>query len=203
MKILSLLFLNLFFVLQVHAKDQATKPKAIPVPPTIKTETAVLAAGCFWGVEQFFRQVPGVTDAKVGYTGGKKANPNYEEVSEGKTGHAEAVQIQFDPTKITYEKILELFFKMHDPTTKDRQGNDKGTQYRSAIFYQDEAQKKVAEKFMAKVEKSKAWKAPLTTELVSAQPFYDAEEYHQKYLIKNPDGYDNHYVRKISFDSEK
>lgn len=199
---LSLLSLfSLFFIFQAEAKE-AAKPKAVPAP-TVKTETATFAAGCFWGVEQFFRQVPGVTDAKVGYAGGTKKDPKYEDVSEGTTGHAESVEIQFDPQKISYEKILDLFFKMHDPTTKNRQGNDKGTQYRSAIFYHGDVQKKTAEDFITKVGKSKAWKDPIVTEVVAAPVFYTAEEYHQKYLIKNPGGYDNHYVRKISFDTAK
>lgn len=168
-----------------------------------KMQTATFAAGCFWGVENFFEKTPGVVDVKSGYTGGKMKNPKYKEVSEGKTGHAESVEIKFDPNKISYEALLELFFKMHDPTTKDRQGNDKGSQYRSAIFYHDPEQKKQAEQFMAKVEKSKAWKAPVVTEIAEAGTFYNAEEEHQNYLIKHPGGYDNHYLRKISFDSAK
>ena len=165
-----------------------------------KTETATLAAGCFWGVEEYYRKIPGVVDTKVGYAGGKTANPTYDAVSEGKTGYAETVEIKFDPSKVSYEKILEQFFKMHDPTTKDRQGNDVGTQYRSAIFTNSDEQKKVAEKFKAKVEASKAWKAPIATEIAPAPKFFPAEEYHQKYLVKNPGGYDNHYVRDLKFD---
>ncbi|MBC7466465.1 MAG: peptide-methionine (S)-S-oxide reductase MsrA [Bdellovibrio sp.] len=199
MKFISTLILTLFFILQADAKQAAKPTKA----PATKTETAILAAGCFWGVEEFFRQVPGVTDAKVGYAGGTMKNPKYEDVSEGITGHAESVEIQFDPQKISYEKILDLFFKMHDPTTKNRQGNDKGTQYRSAIFYENDIQKKNAQDFIVKVEKSKAWKDPIVTEIAAAPTFYPAEEYHQKYLIKNPGGYDNHFVRKISFDTAK
>ena len=166
-----------------------------------KTETAVLAAGCFWGVEEFFRKVPGVVDTKVGYAGGTKDKPTYHEVSGGDTGHAESVEIKFDPSKVSFEKLLELFFKMHDPTTLNAQGNDRGTQYRSAIFYENDAQKQTAEKFIAKVEKSGAWKSKITTELAPATKFYDAEEYHQKYLVKNPGGYDNHYLRDLSFDN--
>lgn len=168
-----------------------------------KTEKASFAAGCFWGSEEFFRKVPGVTATKVGYEGGKKENPTYEQVSAGNTGHAESVMVEFDPAKVTYEKLLDLFFKMHDPTTLNRQGNDVGTQYRSAVFYQNEDQRKKAEAFKRKVEESGAWKGKISTEIAPAGKFYPAEAYHQKYLVKNPDGYDNHYLRKISFDSKK
>lgn len=164
-----------------------------------KLETATLSAGCFWGTEEFFRKVPGVVDTEVGYTGGTTKNPSYEEVSTGTTGHAESVQLKFDPKKVSYEQILTLFFKMHDPTTLNRQGNDEGTQYRSAIFFHNKTQKEVAEKLKAKVEKSNAWKAPITTQIAPAGAFYPAEEYHQKYLVKHPGGYDNHYLRDLSF----
>jgi methionine-S-sulfoxide reductase len=164
-----------------------------------KTETATLAAGCFWGVEEFYRKMPGVIETRVGYAGGKMPNPKYDQVSEGTTGHAETVEIKYDPAKITYEKILEQFFKMHDPTTKNRQGNDVGTQYRSAIFTNSKEQKDVAEKFRAKVEASKAWKAPISTEITPATNFYPAESEHQKYLVKNPGGYDNHFLRPLDF----
>lgn len=162
-------------------------------------DSAIFAAGCFWGVEEFFRKIDGVYETGVGYTGGKAANPTYNEVSGGKSGHTEAVEVIFNPKKVSYESLLELFFKMHDPTTLNAQGNDKGTQYRSAIFYRDEKQKKTAMEFMKKVERSKAWKRPLTTELAAAGKFFEAEEEHQKYLLRNPKGYDNHYLRKLSF----
>lgn len=169
-------------------------------PPTsTKLETATLAAGCFWGTEEFFRKVPGVVETQVGYAGGSKKNPSYEDVSTGTTGNAESLQLKFDPKKISYEQILTLFFKMHDPTTLNRQGNDEGSQYRSAIFYHSKEQKEVAEKLETKIEHSKAWKAPLTTQLAPAGNFYPAEEYHQKYLEKHPGGYDNHYLRDLSF----
>jgi methionine-S-sulfoxide reductase len=164
-----------------------------------KLETATLAAGCFWGVEEFFRKIPGVVETKVGYAGGTKVNPSYEETSSGATGHAESVEIKFDPSKVSYETLLDWFFKIHDPTTLNRQGNDVGTQYRSAIFYHGEEQKKAAEKFKEKVAKSGAWKKDITTEIAPAGQFYQAEDYHQKYLVKNPGGYDNHFVRKLSF----
>ncbi|RZA04869.1 MAG: peptide-methionine (S)-S-oxide reductase [Proteobacteria bacterium] len=167
--------------------------------PAPKLETATFAAGCFWGTEEMFRKIPGVTETKVGYAGGHKANPKYEETNDGSTGHTESVEIKYDPAKVSYEDLLNLFFKMHDPTTKDRQGNDAGSQYRSAIFTHGEKQKAAALAFKAKVDKSKAWKAPVVTEIAEAKTFWPAEDYHQKYLVKHPDGYDNHFVRKIEF----
>ena len=163
-------------------------------------QKASFAAGCFWGAEEFYRKLPGVIETAVGYTGGTKEKPTYVEVSSGKTGHAESVEVIFDEKKISYEKLLDYFFKFHDPTTLNRQGNDEGTQYRSAIYYHDEKQKKIAEAFKAKVEKSKAWKNKIVTEITPASKFWEAEEEHQKYLLRNPKGYDNHYLRKISFD---
>jgi methionine-S-sulfoxide reductase len=169
---------------------------------TQNLETATFAAGCFWGSEEFFRKIPGVVETKVGYAGGTAKNPTYEQVSSGTTGHAESVEVRFDPKKVKYTDLVSLFFKMHDPTTKDRQGNDAGTQYRSAIFYHGEEQKKEAEALMSKIDRSKAWKGKLTTELAPAGTFYPAEDYHQKYLVKNPGGYDNHYLRSLDFDAK-
>jgi methionine-S-sulfoxide reductase len=162
-------------------------------------ETATLAAGCFWGTEEFFRKIPGVVETQVGYTGGSNTS-SYEAVSSGTTGNAESLELKFDPKKVSYEQLLILFFKMHDPTTLNRQGNDVGTQYRSAIFYHGAEQKRIAERVKAKVEKSGAWKAKIVTEISPAGAFHRAEDYHQKYLVKNPGGYDNHYLRKLSFD---
>lgn len=164
------------------------------------TEKAVFAAGCFWGTEEFFRKMPGVMKTQVGYTGGTTKNPKYDEMHDGHTGHAESVEIIFDPAKISYIKLLDSFFKMHDPTTLNKQGNDEGNQYRSAIFYISEKQKKEAMAFIEKVNLSKAWKAPVTTEVSEAKQFWKAEDYHQQYLIKHPGGYDNHYLRPLSFD---
>lgn len=178
-----------------------TNPAPVEAPkvrPAV-TETATLAAGCFWGSEEFFRKVPGVYQTRVGYTGGDKP-ADYESVTTGTTGHAESVEVEFDPRQISYEEILTLFFKFHDPTTKDRQGNDRGSQYRSAIFTHNAAQAKTAHELMARIEKSGAWKKPLSTEVVPAGAFFPAEAYHQKYLLKNPGGYDNHYLRKLNFD---
>jgi len=197
MKWKSLFFLVMIFV--AHLVSAA--PNAAKKDAKSSVQTATLAAGCFWGVEEFYRKLPGVIETQVGYTGGEKANPNYKEVSSGKTGHAEAIEIRFDPKQLSYEKILDLFFKFHDPTTLNQQGGDRGTQYRSAIFYQNDEQKKIAEQFKVKVEKSKAWKDPIVTEIKAAGPFYSAEEEHQKYLVQNPGGYDNHHLREISFDA--
>ena len=168
-----------------------------------KLETATFAVGCYWGGEEFFRKLPGVVKTRVGFTGGTTKNPKYEDTHDGHTGHAESVEIQFDPGIITYETLLDWFFKMHDPTTLNRQGNDRGTQYRSAIFYHSEKQKLQATTFKKKVEDSGAWKAPIVTEIAAASIFWPAEEDHQKYLQKNPGGYDNHFVRKISFDNQE
>lgn len=159
-------------------------------------EIALLAGGCFWGMEEILRAVPGVLQTTVGYTGGKIPSPTYPQVKTGTTGHAEAIQIVFDPTLLTFESLLEnWFFKMHDPTTANRQGNDIGSQYRSAIFFFTPEQKATAEKVIVRVEKSGKWKRPIVTEVTAASPFYPAEDYHQKYLVKNPGGYTCHYLR--------
>jgi peptide methionine sulfoxide reductase msrA/msrB len=159
------------------------------------TETATLAGGCFWGMEDILRDIPGVVDTEVGYTGGRLQNPAYRDVRRGDTGHAESIRVTFDPMRITYEGILGYFFRLHDPTTADRQGNDAGTQYRSAIFYHDDAQRETAEKVKAAVDASGKWKHAVVTEIVPAGPFYEAEAYHQDYLEKNPGGYTCHYLR--------
>lgn len=164
---------------------------------TQKQETALLAAGCFWGVEHILRNIPGVIETTVGYTGGTTENPTYKEVCTGKTGHAEAIEIRFDPDVISYEKILDYFFRLHDPTTLNRQHNDIGTQYRSAIFYHDETQKKIAEEFKRKMNESGKWKKPVVTEITKASKFWTAEEYHQDYLIKNPGGYMCHVLEGV------
>jgi methionine-S-sulfoxide reductase len=185
-----LVLLTVFFTFAIHAE----------VKPTPKTETATFAAGCFWGVEEFYRKIPGVLKTQVGYTGGKTINPKYDQMHDGSTGHAESVEIVFDPSVVSYQSLIDKFFKLHDPTTLNRQGNDEGSQYRSAIFYNSEKQKEEAMAFKAKVDKSGAWKKAVVTEITPAQKFWPAEDYHQKYLVKNPGGYDNHYLRKISFD---
>ena len=146
-------------------------------------------------MEEIIRKIPGVIDTEVGYTGGSTKNPTYRDVCQGNTGHAEAVRIEFDPSKISYPQILDFFFRMHDPTTKNRQGNDFGTQYRSAIFYLTSEQKQIAEEVREQVDQSGKWPRPVMTEIVSAGVFYPAEGYHQDYLRKNPGGYNCHYLR--------
>lgn len=154
---------------------------------------AYLAGGCFWGVEELFRTLTGVIDTEVGYTGGKNANPNYE----FHPGHAEALAITYNQEETNFTKILDFFFRIHNPTTLNQQGNDRGESYRSAIFYQDENERKDAEQVIEKVNQSGLWEAPVVTTLEPFTEFYSAEEYHQDYLQKNPGGYTCHYVRKV------
>ena len=160
-----------------------------------KQEIAIFAAGCFWGVEEIFRKIPGVIDTTVGYIGGTTEHPKYKEVCSGQTGHAEALEIMFDPSKVSYEKLLRVFFKMHDPTTLNRQHNDIGTQYRSAIFADNEQQKEIAQKVIADLTEKKEFPKPIVTEIRNASMFYSAEEEHQDYLMKNPGGYMCHILR--------
>jgi peptide-methionine (S)-S-oxide reductase len=147
-------------------------------------QKATFAAGCFWGVEAAFRQVPGVVDTAVGYTGGRLANPTYEDVCTDRTGHAEAVQVEFDPAKVSYDRLLDVFWENHDPTTKNRQGPDVGTQYRSAIFVHDAGQEKAAKESLDRQEKSGRFRRPIVTEIVPEETFWRAEDYHQRYLEK-------------------
>lgn len=148
-------------------------------------ETATFAEGCFWGVEVVFRKVKGVTDVMVGYAGGIKENPTYEEVCSGTTGHAEAVEITFDPKVVSYEELLKIFWENHNPTTVNQQGQDIGEQYRSIIFYHTLKQKEFAEKSKENLGKSGAYSIPIVTEIVPAENFYKAEEYHQRYFEKH------------------
>jgi peptide methionine sulfoxide reductase msrA/msrB len=178
---------------QPEAKATGPGPDA---KATVMRETAVLAGGCFWGMEELLRKIPGVLETEAGYTGGKTAKPTYSDVHDGTTGHAESVRIVFDPSKLSYADLLEKwFFRMHDPTTKNRQGNDVGTQYRSAIFVTSPAQRKAAEEVKARAAKSGRWKNPIVTEIVDAGTWTPAETYHQDYLQKNPGGYTCHYMR--------
>jgi methionine-S-sulfoxide reductase len=168
---------------------KATEPR--------EREVAVLAGGCFWGMQEILRKIPGVLETEVGYTGGWLANPRYDDTHDSRSGHAEAVRIVFDPRKLSYADLLEhWFFRMHDPTTPNRQGNDVGTQYRSAIFYADEAQRAAAEAVKARVQASGHWKGSIATEIVKASTWYKAEEGHQDYLRKHPGGYTCHVLRK-------
>ena len=150
-------------------------------------EVATLAGGCFWCIEAVYLEIEGVERVVSGYTGGSGANPTYQQVSTGRTGHAEAVQVTFDPSVISYLEILEIFFSVHDPTTLNRQGADVGPQYRSAIFYHDEGQKAVAEQLTGEINKSHVWEQPIVTQIVALEEFYPAEEYHQQYFSRHPE----------------
>lgn len=159
-------------------------------------EEAILAGGCFWGMEEIIRAIPGVLETEVGYTGGATEAPTYAAVSTGTTGHAESIRILFDPSRLSFAELLERwFFRMHDPTTKDRQGNDRGSQYRSAIFFTSPEQEKIAKEVIQRVDASGKWSAPIVTELAPASAFTAAEEHHQDYLVKNPGGYTCHFLR--------
>lgn len=147
-------------------------------------EKATFGAGCFWGVEVAFRQVPGVAEATAGYLGGTLPKPTYQDVCTGRTGHAEVVEVTYDPSRVTYEDLLNVFWSSHDPTTLNRQGPDRGTQYRSAIFYHDETQRQAASASKARWNGSGRFSGPIVTEITPASPFYPAEEYHQRYLEK-------------------
>ncbi len=155
------------------------------------TEKAILAGGCFWGMQDLIRRVPGVLSTRVGYTGGEVRNATYRNHG----SHAEAIEITFDPRKLSYRGVLEIFFQIHDPTTKHRQGNDRGASYRSAIFYLSDAQKKTAEDTIVDVEASGKWPGPVVTEVTPAAEFWVAEPEHQDYLERYPDGYTCHFVR--------
>ena len=154
-------------------------------------ETIVLAGGCFWGMQELFREQPGITNTEVGYTGGENVNPTYEY----HPGHAEAIQIIYDPKITSYENLLDFFFRIHDPTTKDRQGNDIGSSYRSAIFYENDQQLAVAKKVIDAVNEAGLYANKVVTKLEPLTKFYSAEDYHQDYLQKNPGGYSCHYIR--------
>jgi methionine-S-sulfoxide reductase len=162
---------------------------------------AYFATGCFWGAERRFWQMPGVTNTRVGYMGGSRVNPTYQQVCSGDTGHAEVVKVVFDPTAISYEELLVAFWQMHDPTTLNRQGNDIGTQYRSAIFYTNQLQRAAAEKSreIYQSELDRLGFDRISTEITPAPEFWDGEEYHQRYLEKNPDGYDCHATTGVPF----
>jgi peptide-methionine (S)-S-oxide reductase len=157
----------------------------------MSTEKAILAGGCFWGVEDLIRQLPGVESTTVGYTGGDVPNATYRNHGT----HAEGIEITFDPEKLPYRKLLEFFFQIHDPTTRNRQGNDVGTSYRSAIFYLDEGQKEAALELIRELNAAKVYRSPIVTEVVPAGPFWVAEDFHQDYLQKYPNGYTCHYIR--------
>jgi len=161
----------------------------------MKIERAILAGGCFWGMEDLIRKHVGVMETTVGYTGGNFANPTYEDIKSKNTGHAEAIEIIFDSEKLSYRKLLQFFFQIHDATTKNRQGNDIGDSYRSAIFYLDDEQKQIAQKLIEEIDVSGILGAKIVTQIVPAGEFYKAEDYHQDYLERYPSGYTCHYIR--------
>lgn len=157
------------------------------VPSAGDEAVAVLAGGCFWCVEAVYKQLDGVTSVTSGYAGGTKETADYDVVSSGRTGHAEAVEVRFDPAKVSYGQLLKVFFSIaHDPTTRDRQGPDVGKQYRSAIFYSNDAQRRVAEAYIAQIDRAKVFDAPIVTEVKPLERFYEAESYHQDYADRNP-----------------
>jgi methionine-S-sulfoxide reductase len=159
------------------------------------TEKALLGAGCFWGVDHILKKIPGIVRTEVGYAGGKTKNPTYQEVCTGQTDHAEVVLVEFNPEIISYKKVLDVFFRLHDPTTLNRQHNDVGTQYRSVIFTYSEDQKKAAQEMVKEVDAAKIFKNSVVTQILPAPEFFSAETYHQDYLIKNPNGYMCHILR--------
>lgn len=163
------------------------------------TQEALLAGGCFWGMEEWARHLPGVSETSVGYMGGSVEDPTYREVTGGETGHAETVRLVFDPSQMSYEELLLGFFRMHDPTTVNRQGNDVGTQYRSAVFVNTDAERETAAAVIEVVDRSGFWAMDVYTTIEEADVYYEAEEYHQDYLQILPNGYDNHFERETPY----
>lgn len=183
MKILTALFITRFFTSVLNLTNPAIMEKTEMIN---HNDTATFGAGCFWCVEAIFQELKGVKSVTSGYAGGNIKNPTYEQVSSSATGHAEVAQIIYDPSQITYDELLEVFWKTHDPTTLNSQGADHGTQYRSVIFYHNEQQKHTAEAYKKKLNASGAWDKPLVTEIMPYKNFYKAEDYHQNYYKSNP-----------------
>ena len=185
MKVMNLIAIALSYVFLtgscMESSTQHTNMNEVKIPAGLKTDTATFATGCFWCTEAIFQELKGVLKVTSGYSGGTVANPSYEEVCTGATGHAECLQIIYDPKVISFDELLEVFWESHDPTTLNRQGNDVGTQYRSAIFYHDEEQKQKAEHYKAELTKSGAYDKPIVTEITAFTKFYPAEDYHQNY----------------------
>ncbi len=195
--------ISLIFMIFIHQPGQAKNPtkmhknqNQITKQTQITSQTAILAGGCFWGMQELFKKETGIIDTAVGYIGGNIPNPTYQTVSTGLSGYAEAVKIDFDPTKTSYEKILKFFFTIHDPTSLNRQQNDIGSQYRSEIFYLNQEQEQIAKDIILQANKSGVFKKPLATKVSAAGTFYLAENYHQNYLDKNPQGYTCHFIRE-------
>ena len=180
---------------QAPSSPQKTKKNMSSTPLPANTDTATFANGCFWCTEAIFEELDGVISAVSGYTGGKTQNPTYKEVCSGTTGHAECIQITYDPGRISFDELLEVFWKTHDPTTLNRQGNDVGTQYRSGIFYHNEEQRAKAEQYKLALDRSGAWKDPIVTEISPFSVFYPAEDYHQQYMELN--GNSNPYCQFV------
>ncbi|MCJ1246914.1 Peptide-methionine (S)-S-oxide reductase [Trapelia coarctata] len=202
MSITMMPFLNRLFRPFTSSTRLSLNPESAAQNIPANAQKCTVAAGCFWGVEHLFRKQfgnKGLLDAKVGYIGGDSKNPSYRAVCSGRTGHAESLQVIFDPEKVTYSSLLEFFYKMHDPTTKNRQGGDTGTQYRSAIFYHNEEQEKEAREITDKAQQQWWKSSKITTEILPAGEWWDAETYHQLYLESNPGGYEcpAHYVRSF------
>jgi methionine-S-sulfoxide reductase len=187
---------NLLLLAAVVA-GMSSAAHADPQPP--KREVAIVAGGCFWGMEHVMRDLPGVISIEVGYAGGKSTSVGYEDVSEGSTGHAESVRIVFDPSKVSYDDILLRYFRGHDPTQRDRQNNDIGTQYRSEIFTTTAAQYISAIAIRSRVDNSHQWKKSVVTKIEPATTWVRAEDYHQDYLVKHPHGYNDHFLRPFTF----
>jgi peptide-methionine (S)-S-oxide reductase len=188
---IGLLALLLACQAELAAQDETSSETKEP-----KTMQAMFGGGCFWCVEAIFDQLKGVHSVDSGYAGGTTTNPTYQDVCSGGTGHAEVIRIEYDPAVVSYEKLLEVFFKTHDPTTLNRQGPDSGTQYRSSIFYFDDEQKSTAERIKNALDESGAYQSPIVTEIVAASKFFPAEDYHQDYFLKNPDaGYCQFAIR--------
>ncbi len=177
----------------VLSMGMSGQPSGGKMTPNLKKAT--FAAGCFWGVEKILARMEGVVSTSVGYAGGATPNPTYEQVCTGRTGHAEAVEVVYDPSRVRYEQLLITFWEYHDPTTRNRQGPDVGSQYRSAIFYHDAEQAEVAKRSKQLLEEAHLFQAPIVTEIIPAGEFWKAEEYHQKYLQKNPGGYCSHHLQ--------
>jgi peptide-methionine (S)-S-oxide reductase len=192
--LLSCLLAIAFYACAQGKQTKSKEPVDMDVPANTKLEKATFAAGCFWCVEAQFQYLDGVVKVESGYSGGSVANPSYELVCTGTTGHAEAVQITYDPAKISYEELLEAFWQSHDPTQLNQQGNDVGTQYRSAIFYSNEDQHKLAQEYKDKLQKSGAFEHPIVTEIAPLKNFYIAEDYHQNYYNQNGSQPYCHYV---------
>lgn len=194
-KFLFLPFLLLFSIVFVSCAEKRERPVSLSQEEKTGLAQATFAGGCFWCTEAIFEGVKGVKDVVSGYSGGDVENPTYREVVSGKTGHAEAIMIYFDPEIVSYDTLLTIFFAVHDPTTLNRQGPDVGTQYRSMILYHNKAQQKAAEEHVAKLEKSGKFANPIVTQIVHFEKFYEAEDYHQDYCSLNPS---DPYVRKVS-----